>query len=91
MNNIKVIMNQLDVRELLLSVTGCYSKDKVKIKHNETTNDVIVTADYNSFIDKIYGRKIQDKYYFARHEFISKENPDIDYYDEFFSNGNVLF
>lgn len=88
MENIKIIMDELDIEELCLSTTGEYTKGLPMVER--TNNDIIVIIERESYIDKIYGREIQDKYYFARHEFISKEKPYIDYYEEFFSNGTEL-
>ena len=92
MEKIHIVMDKLDVRELCLDVTHEYSKDKTKVEviENDLTKDIIVTVERDTYIDKIYGREIQGNYYFARHEFIRKGLPDIDYYDEFFSNGIVL-
>lgn len=92
MNRIKIVMDELDVRELLLSVTHDYCKDNTRIEkvNNEGMEIIIVIAENDSYIDKIYGREIKGKYYFARHEFISKELPQIDWYDEFFCNGTVI-
>jgi hypothetical protein len=92
MEKIKIVMDELDVRELCLSVTHEYNPNYTKIKtiKNELCEDITVTVDRETYTDKIYGRKIMDKYYFARHEFINKERPDIDYYDEFFCNGEVI-
>lgn len=88
MENIKIVMDKLDIEELCLSVTGEYTKGlPVVEKHN---SDIIITIKREFYIDKIYGREIRGKYYFARHEFILKEKPYIDYYEEFFSNGTEL-
>jgi TFIIF-interacting CTD phosphatase-like protein len=88
MNKIKIIMNDLDIRELCLMVTGEYTKDLPIIERENS--DIIVTIDRELYTDKIYGREIQGKYYFARHKIITKGKPDIDYYDEFFCTGKVL-
>jgi hypothetical protein len=93
MEKIKIVMNDLDVREICLSVTHEYSPGCTKIEtiKDEFGEDIIITVDRETYTDKIYGRKIMGKYYFARHEFINKEKPDINYYDEFFCNGEVIF
>jgi hypothetical protein len=84
-------MDELDVRELCLQVTHDYSKDCTTVEYlGEGGNDIVVTVERETFTDKIYGRKTMDKFYFARHEFIKKGLPDIDYYDEFFCNGTEL-
>jgi len=91
MEMIKIIMdNDPDyLREICLEVTGEFSPSRTSV--SKIDNDIVITVDRESYIDKIYGREIQDKLYFARHEFISKVPPEIDYYEEFFSNGSILF
>lgn len=94
MEKIKVIMDTLDVKELLLTFTRNYFPEKVRIvkmdSDFEESYDIIITQDYGDSEDKFYGRYIQGKYYFARHKYIDKRHPDIDYYEEFFSNGQVI-
>jgi len=90
LEKIKFIIDELDIREIMLSITHDYSADRTTVIKDDKTHDIVITAEYDSFIDKVYGREIHGKYYFARHEYISKEKPDIDYYDEFFCTGTVL-
>jgi len=92
MKEIKMILDDINsenISELLLEYTGTYSPDIITIKMN-MNNDIEIISDGGEIKDTFYGRKIQDKYYFARHEAISKEKPHINYYDEFFSSGEVL-
>lgn len=84
MEKIKIVMNEFDIKELCLATTGNYSKDKITI--NMLDNNITVTIDYGEFTDKIYGRKIDGKFYFARLQHIN-HIPDIDYYQEFFNCG----
>jgi hypothetical protein len=89
-NTINIMLDELDVRELCLSVMGEYSKDKAIVDRLEN-NDIVVTVEREAYIDKIFGIEIQGKYYFARHQVILIEIPEIDYYHEFFfSNGKEL-
>lgn len=93
MEKIKFVIDKLDVEEICLSIIGDYSRDCVKVetKQLETGGmDIVIIQDRDSYVDKIYGREIQGAYYFARHEFIDKEYPYIDYYEEFFSCGIEL-
>jgi len=92
MNEIKMILNDLsieEVKELLLEYTGTYSPDIVKITM-DLNNNIEIVSDGGEIKDTFYGRKIKDKYYFARHKAESTERPYIDYYEEFFSNGIEL-
>jgi hypothetical protein len=86
MDKIKIVMDELDIRELLLTVTHNYCPSIVRIEkiNNDGIELIVVIAENDFYIDKIYGREINGKYYFARHEFINKII-DIDWYDEFFS------
>lgn len=90
MEIIKVILNDAPnyLREICLEVTGEFYPSNTIVSKVE--NDIIVTVENDEYIDKIYGREIQGKLYFARHEFISKKLPDINYYDEFFCTGVVV-
>jgi hypothetical protein len=92
MNKINIVMNELDVKELFLSVAHDYYPDLIRVEHaeDEGIDILIFIQEHDSYIDKIYGRDIKGKYYFARHEWISKELPQIDWYDEFFCKGEVL-
>jgi len=87
---IKVILNNTPnyLREICLEVTGEFYPSNTNVSKVE--NNIIVTVENDDYIDRIYGREIQGKLYFARHEFISKNLPDIDYYEEFFCNGVVM-
>jgi len=87
MDKIKIIMDNTPdfLQKICLDVTGEFLPSKTTIKRSNS--DIIITVDNESYTDKIYGREIGNKLYFARHEFISKELPDIDYYMEFFSDG----
>lgn len=89
MEKIKLIMDELDIREVCLSVTHDYCSDNTKYTIDEETKDIVITINNETFIDKIYGREIQGKYYYARHQIIDL-NPSIDYYEEFFSTGRVI-
>ena len=90
METIKVILNNTPnyLREICLEVTGEFYPSNTNVSKVE--NNIIVTVENDDYIDRIYGREIQGKLYFARHEFISKNLPDIDYYEEFFCNGVVM-
>jgi hypothetical protein len=88
-NTINIMLDELDIRELCLSVMGDYSKDKAIVDRLEN-NDIVVTVEREAYTDKIFGREIQGKYYFARHQMILTEIPEIDYYEEFFSTGQEL-
>ena len=87
MQKIKFIIDELDVREICLSISGIYLPDQVTV--TEDGNDVAIIIDNNCYTERILGRKILDKYYFARFQFIEKK-PDIDYYEEFFMGGEEL-
>ena len=87
MDKIHIIMDVLDLEELCLDVTGEYTKGLPVVQRQGS--DIIVTIDRESYTDRIYGREIAGKFYFARHQFIPKE-VDIDYYEEFFSTGKEL-
>ena len=92
MNDIKMVLNDLSnesMSELLLEFTGTYSPDNIRII-TYMNNDIKVISESDIIKDVFYGRKIDGKYYFARHEAIMSEKPYIDYYDEFFSNGIEL-
>jgi len=92
MEEIKAILENLnkeEISELLLTFTGNFSPDNIKIIQ-DLNNNIEIISESEGIKDIFYGREIQDKYYFARHEFISKEKPYIDYYEEFFSNGTEL-
>ncbi len=88
MNKIKIVLNSLDIKEVCLSVTGQYLPNKTTVE--TSSNDIIITVENDSYQDKIYGKEIQSKFYFARHELIFKEVPLINYYEEFFSCGTEL-
>jgi len=88
MINIKYVFDKLDVSEFCLTMTGIYIPSETKLEQKEN-NDIVITIDDEEYTDIFYGREIQGKFYFARNQMINK-NPDIDYYDEFFSNGTEL-
>lgn len=92
MNEIKMILENLsieEVKELLLEYTGTFSPDVIKIIM-DLNNNIEIISNGGEIKDTFYGRKIQDKYYFARHKAESLEKPHINYYDEFFCNGTEL-
>lgn len=92
MNEIKMILNDLsieEVKELLLEYTGTFSPDIVKITM-DLNNNIEIISDGGEIKDTFYGRKIKDKFYFARHKAEMLEKPHIDYYEEFFSNGTEI-
>ena len=95
MEKIKFVIDELDVEEICLSIIGDYCKDEVRVETSEEDSyfksvDIVIIKECDTFIDKIYGRRIKNKFYFARHEFIDKQPPQIDYYDEFFSDGTIM-
>lgn len=92
MVTIKMVLNDLsieEVKELILEYTGTFSPNIVKITM-DLNNNIEIVSDGGEIKDTFYGRKIKDKYYFARHEAESTEKPHIDYYDEFFCNGTEI-
>ena len=82
-------LNKEEIRELLLTFTGNFSPDNIKIIQ-DLNNNIEIISEGEGIKDIFYGRKIRNKYYIARHETILKGKPDIDYYEEFFSNGTEL-
>ena len=81
-------LKEESIRGLLLSFTGDYYPSKIQIIMKDV--DIATIQETDIFKDVFYGRKIQGKFYFARHEYLNKEKPYIDYYNEFFSIGEEL-
>lgn len=92
MEKIKLFMDEYNIKEVCLQITNDYYPDitKVETTKDDFGMDIVITVEHENYIDKIYGREIHDKYYYARHEWINKQKPDINYYDEFFCNGVEL-
>jgi hypothetical protein len=87
METIKIIVDELNIKEVCLQATGYYTKDNTTINKNDY--DITITITFDEYTDKIYGREIDNKYYFARVQHIN-HFPYIDYYTEFFSTGEEL-
>ena len=69
-------------------MTGSYYPSKTTCEQKKN-NDIILTIDTEDYTDIFFGREIDNKFYFARSQMVSK-NPDIDYYCEFFFTGEIL-
>ncbi len=91
MEKCNIILDELNdktIRELFRD----YSKEKTRVTFDLDGNFKIECNMYKGITDVYYGRKIDTKYYIARYEEVVEYDPytDIDYYDEFFSNGQEL-
>ena len=91
MQKINIVSNTLDVKEIVLQVTGTYIPSEISHTIDCKTKNITITIDTSFYTEKIYGREIKGKYYFARVEHISKNiHDEIQWYDEFFCNGSEL-
>ena len=80
MNEIKMILNNLSIegsKRVIIEYTGTFSPNIIKIIM-DLNNNIEIVSDGGEIKDTFYGRKIKDKYYFARHKAESTDRPYID-------------
>jgi hypothetical protein len=93
METVKYILDlnniEEEIKEMLLSYGGDYSKDKVKVNENKEVGNVVVTQFIGDSEYRFYGFIRMNKYYIGRVQYVQSFPEDM-IIDEFFNFGEVL-